>query len=159
MKHRKVIITIISLFVFTINSSALTKAPIDITNMDISEIREALDLKIITVQQLVNLYLERIEMYDDDYKSIISINENAIKEAEALDKELNENKIRSNLHGIPVVVKDNIDVVGMKTTAGARSLSDNYPKENSPAIQKLIDAGAIIIAKANMSEFVMPEKK
>ncbi len=143
----------LSLSLFIKNVNALNKSVIDITKQDIKEISEALDLKLITSEELINLYLDRIEAYDQQYKSIISINENAIEEAKLADKLRSEGKIKSILHGIPIIVKDNIDVLGMPTTAGAKALKDNYPKTNSYVIQKLIDAGAIILAKSNMSEF------
>ncbi len=132
---------------------ANNKAVIDITKMDMSEISIALEQEIITSEELVSLYLARIDKYDGAYNSIITINEDAINQAKNLDKEREEQKVRSKIHGIPIIVKDNIDVLGMPTTAGAKALKDNFPKQSAFAIQKLIDAGAIILAKANMSEF------
>ncbi len=138
---------------FYIEVEGLNKAPIDITNMDLNNLNEALDLEIITSEELVNLYLDRINEYDKNYHSIIIINKDALIQAKKLDQERKKGKVRSLLHGIPIIVKDNIDVKGLPTTAGAKALSDNYPKYNAFVIQKLIDAGAIILAKANMSEF------
>lgn len=148
--HIKKLILLI-LIIIPINIYAKTTAPIDITTMSMEEISTALDNNIITSKQLVNIYLERIDAYKD-YNAIISINENALTQAEELDKERASGKVRSSIHGIPIIVKDNIDVLGMPTTSGTKSLKDNYPKQNADVIQKLIDAGAIIIAKANMSE-------
>lgn len=142
---------IIILILIPINIYAISSAPIDITTMSMEEISTALDNNIITSKQLVNIYLERIDAYKD-YNAIISINENALTQAEELDKERATGKVRSSIHGIPIIVKDNIDVLGMPTTSGTKSLQDNYPKQNAEVIQKLIDAGAIILAKANMSE-------
>lgn len=142
---------IIILILIPINIYAISSAPIDITTMSMEEISTALDNNIITSKQLVNIYLERIDAYKD-YNAIIFINENALTQAEELDKERATGKVRSSIHGIPIIVKDNIDVLGMPTTSGTKSLHDNYPKQNAEVIQKLIDAGAIILAKANMSE-------
>lgn len=136
-----------------INIFALTKAPIDVTQMDISELYQNLNNGVITSEQLVNIYLDRINTYNDQYKAVITINENAVNEAKELDKERSNGKVRSYLYGIPIIVKDNIDVEGLPTTGGSKALSNNYPKQNAYVIQKLKDAGAIIIAKANMSEF------
>ena len=122
----------------------------------ISEISEALNNNQITSEQLVNYYLERIEEYDKQgptINSIITINEKAKAIAKQLDAERKSKGPRSILHGIPIVVKDNFDVKGMPTTAGSVALKDAYPKEDAFTIQKLEDAGAIIIAKTNMSEF------
>ena len=154
MSIKKILIFLILFLCFyAIKVDALNKAVIDITKTDIAELSKALDLEIITSEELVNLYLDRISEYDKNYKAIITINEEAIKEAKKLDQERKEGNIKSLLHGIPIIVKDNIDVKGMPTTAGAKALKDNYPNNNSYVIQKLIDAGAIILAKANMSEF------
>ena len=138
---------------YTNKVEGLSKSVIDITKMNLQEISEALNQKIITSEELVKLYLERIEAYDKDFNAIISINENAINEAKELDELRSKGKIKSLLHGIPIIVKDNIDVTLLPTTAGAKALKDNYPKANAFVIQRLMDAGVIILAKANMSEF------
>lgn len=138
---------------YTNKVEGLSKSVIDITKMNLREISEALNQKIITSEELVKLYLERIEAYDKDFNAIISINENAINEAKELDELRSKGKIKSLLHGIPIIVKDNIDVTLLPTTAGAKALKDNYPKANAFVIQRLMDAGVIILAKANMSEF------
>ncbi|MDD4187519.1 MAG: amidase [Bacilli bacterium] len=153
MNIKKLIILMFSFLILPKTAIAYNKAAIDITRVDISELKNALDLKIISSQELTLLYLDRIEAYDKNYNAIISINDKALVEAKKLDEERDNGNVRSILHGIPIIVKDNIDVLGMTTTAGAKALSDNYPKANADAIQKLIDAGAIILAKANMSEF------
>lgn len=134
------------------NTNAKTSAPVDITTMSITDLSAALDKGYLTSETLVNLYLERIEAYNDKFNAINQINEHAVEQAKELDKERANGQKRSILHGIPILVKCNIDVYGMPTTAGTKSLSDNYPKENSFAVQKLIDAGAIILASTNMSE-------
>lgn len=154
MKFKSLLIIIVfSFFIFPLNILALNKAVVDITEMDIAALSEALSLKLITSEELVNLYLDRINEYDDNYKAIINLNEKASETAKALDQERAEGKVRSVLHGIPILVKDNIDVYGLPTTAGAKALKDNYPNQNAFVIQKLIDAGAIILGKTNMSEF------
>lgn len=144
---------ILFLISIPLNVLALTKAPIDITNETVTSLSKALNEEIITSEELVNLYLERINEYNDKYNALITINENAINEAKELDKERQNGNIKSSVHGIPIIVKDNIDVLGTVTTAGSKALSDNYPNEDALIIQKLKEAGAIIIAKANMSKF------
>lgn len=146
-------IFILFLILIPFNVFALTKAPIDITKETVASLSKALNEEIITSEQLINIYLERINEYNAQYNALITINENAINEAKELDKERQNGNIKSSIHGIPIIVKDNIDVLGTATTAGSKALSDNYPNEDALIIQKLKDAGAIIIAKANMSKF------
>ena len=141
------------LLIFPIHVFASTKAVVDITNMSITDLSDALDKGYLTSELLVTLYLERIEAYNEDFNVIRQMNENALEEAKTLDKEREEGKIRSPLHGIPVIVKTNIDVAGLATTAGASALSDNMPIEDAKVIKKLKEAGAIILASTNMSEF------
>ena len=148
-------IFILFLILIPFNVFALTRAPIDITNETVTSLSKALNEEIITSEQLINIYLERIKEYNDQYNALITINENAINEAKELDKERQNGNIKSSIHGIPIIVKDNIDVLGTATTAGSKALSDNYPNEDALIIQKLKEAGAIIIAKANMSKFAI----
>lgn len=146
-------IFILFLILIPFNVFALTRAPIDITNETVTSLSQALNEEIITSEQLINIYLERINEYNAQYNALITINENAINKAKKLDKERQNGNIKSSIHGIPIIVKDNIDVLGTATTAGSKALSDNYPNEDAVIIQKLKEAGAIIIAKANMSKF------
>ena len=150
---RKYIIAFtVSLFLFFGTVNALTKAPVDVTSMSIDELLDALDKGYLTSETLVNIYLERIEAYDKQFNSINQLNEHAVEQAKELDKERETGKLRGKLHGIPLLVKCNIDVYGIPTTAGVKDLADNYPKENSYVVQKLIDEGAIILGSTNMSE-------
>ena len=132
---------------------SLEQAVVDINNLNIYEIQEYIDKGYLTYEKIVKLYLERIEAYNEQYNALITINENALEEAKKLDLEYQEKGRRSLIHGLPVIVKDNIDVKGMPTTNGAKGLLDSYPYENASVVQTLIDNGAIIIAKANMDEF------
>lgn len=151
MKWFKTLFILILLYPITVFAS--TKAVVDITTMSITDLALALDKGYLTSELLVTLYLERIEAYNDDFNAIRQINEEAIEEARILDEERRNGQIRSILHGIPIVVKTNIDVTNLATTAGAKALSDNMPKEDAEAIKKLKEAGAIILASTNMSEF------
>lgn len=151
-----VIATVISVSAVSV-SAANTKAPVDIYNMSVSELQKAVDDGYLTYTAITKLYLDRINAYADQYGALITINKQAVEEAAARDAEFkaNGNKRTSDLFGIPVLVKDNIDVKGMPTTAGSKLMSDNYPLENSPVVQSLIDQGAIILAKTNMSYFAI----
>jgi len=110
-----------------------------------------------SIKEVVQFYLDRIENLDKNgpkLNSIIQVNPDALQIAESLDKEIIEGNIRGPLHGIPVVLKDNIDTHDkMATTAGSRALAGSHPLKDSYLAQKLKDAGAIIIGKANLSEW------
>ena len=150
--RKYIIIFVVSLFLFLGSANAITKAPVDVTNMSIDELLVAMERGYLTSEVLVNIYLERIEAYDEKFNAINQINEKAIEQAKELDKERKLGKLRGRLHGIPILVKCNIDVYGLPTTAGTKALKDNYPKQNSYVVQKLIDEGAIILGSTNMSE-------
>ncbi len=149
---RYLIVFIVSLFLFFGNVLALSKAPIDITTASIEDLMSAMEKGYVDSETLVNIYLERIDKYDDMFNSINQINEHAVEQARTLDKEREEGKIRGRLHGIPILVKCNIDAYGIPTTAGTKALVDNYPKDNAFAVQKLVDEGAIVLGSTNMSE-------
>jgi len=130
--------------------------PFEPTEATIMEIQAAMDAGKLTAKALVQMYLDRIEKYDDQgpaINAIISVNPHALEIAEALDKERAEKGPRSLLHGIPVIVKDNYDTADMPTTAGCVCLKDSLPPDDAYQIYKLKEAGAIILAKANLAEF------
>ena len=147
----KKLLLLLLLIPFKIN--ALEQAIVDINELNIYEIQEYVDQGYLTYEKIVKLYLDRINEYNEQYNALITINENAIEEAKKLDIEYQEKGRRSLIFGLPVIVKDNIDVKGLPTTNGTKALLDSYPYENSYAVQKLIDNGAVIIGKANMDEF------
>ena len=130
-----------------------TEAPINILNMSIEEIQQSVDLGIINYETIAKIYLERIQEYNDEFMAIISVNENIVEQAKKLDEKYKQSGRTSMLYGIPIILKDNIDYVGLPTTAGAKGLKDNFPKQNATIVQNLLDAGVLIIGKANMSEF------
>ena len=124
---------------------------------DIARIREGYESGDFTIREVVKAYLDRISEIDHNgpmLNSIIITNPDAIRIAEKLDQEWKEGKIRGPLHGIPVVLKDNIDTHDqMPTTAGSRALRDSHPLKDSFVAYKLREAGAVIIGKANLSEW------
>ena len=128
---------------------------VDLMDATISDLQAAMESGSLTSERLTQMYIDRIEAYDKtlDLNSILRINPEALEEAAELDREREEGNVRGPLHGIPVVVKANIDVQGMATTAGARILEDMIAPEDSFVVSRLKDAGAVILGHANMSEF------
>jgi len=129
---------------------------IDLDSATIADINAAFDSGTLTSEQLVALYLARIEAYDRQgpkLHAIITINPKAIETARALDAERKTKGRRSPLHGIPVVLKDNYDTADMPTTGGSVLLEGSMPPDDAFVVRRLRDAGAIILAKVNLSEF------
>ena len=110
----------------------------------------------LTTEELVVFYLERIGRFDVNFSSIISINPNIIEQARQCDKVLHETgKLSGKLHGVPVLVKDNIETEDMPTTAGSLSLEGFSTGKDAELVKRLRAAGAIILAKTNLHEFAI----
>lgn len=110
----------------------------------------------VTAERLVELCLARIEAYDDRgprVNAVITVNPEARARARRLDAERRESGARSPLHGIPVVLKDNLDTADLPTTAGSFLLQDSLPPDDAFLVRRLREAGAIVLAKVNLSEF------
>lgn len=122
----------------------------------IAGINDAFDARSLTSERLVELYLNRIEAYDQQgpaLNSIITVNPDALEEARALDAERQVSGSRSPLHGIPILVKDLIDTSGMPTTGGAIGFRSSIPPDDSFVVRRLREAGAIILGKTNTDDF------
>lgn len=128
-----------------------------IEEMTISDLQSGYKDGKFTVADIVNVYLDRIDEIDrngPELGSLLIINPDALKIAEELDRELAEGKSRGPLHGVPVILKDNIDTHdSMPTTAGATALRNSFPVADSYVAEKLREAGAVILGKANLSEW------
>ena len=107
----------------------------------------------ITSAALVKGYLARIEQLDGKVNSVLSVNPNALEEANAIDKKLANGKTLGPLAGIPVLLKDNIESDELPTTAGSMALLNNNTGRNAPIVAKLKAAGAIVLGKTNLSEW------
>ena len=126
---------------------------INLEELTISGIHKAYKEGSYNSKNLVDAYLSAIEKGDNEINSITIINPNARKIAQALDEEFQKTKVLRPLHGIPIIVKDNINTIGLPTTAGSLALKDFIPNENAFVINQLVEAGAIVIAKSNMAEW------
>ena len=117
------------------------------------KLAELLRTKQISAEELVHFYLDRIRKYDGaaDLNTIAELNSDVLRQAREIDS-LPFDK-RGALSGIPVLIKDNIDVSGLHTTAGSIALSDNIAKTDAPVVARLRQNGALILGKTNMTEF------
>lgn len=128
----------------------------DVFELPIAELARRMDAGMLTAEALVSGHLARIEAFDRSGPSINAVSQlhpNALHDAVRLDRERRLRGARGPLHGIPMVVKDNIDTVGLPTTAGCAALRDALPAADAPVVARLRAAGAIVLGKANMSEF------
>lgn len=111
----------------------------------------------LTVRQLAEFYLDRIESLDRNgpkVNSIIEINPDVFKIADSLDEERKAKKVRGALHGVPILLKDNIDTADrMQTTAGSLALEGNHAAHDAGLVERLRSAGALILGKTNLSEW------
>ena len=123
----------------------------------IDEIRASLASGEYTITELTQFYLDRIDSLSfngPELNAVITVNPDALEIATKLDQELQQGQPRGPMHGIPVLLKDNIDTGDkMPTTAGARPMKDSYPLRDSPIAAQLRSAGAVILGKANLSEW------
>jgi amidase len=123
-----------------------------VVETSIADMRTAMEKKQITSRELVTQYLTRIAMYEDKLHAAITVNPNALQEADERDRERAAGRVRGPLHGIPIAVKDNVHTTFMPTTGGALAFDGFVPPYDATLIKNLIDAGAIIIAKTGMTE-------
>src|SRR5207244_165788 len=122
----------------------------------IAQIHTALRTKQITCRGLVEAYLARIDAYDKKGPSInavVLLNPDALKTADELDARMKAGAAMRPLECIPVVVKDNYETKGLRTTAGSRSLANFIPTRDAFVVQKIKNAGAVVLFKSNMAEF------
>ena len=127
----------------------------DLEETTVAELQAAMSSGATTAREITGKYLERIAAIDPKLNSVLEINPDALQIADGLDKERKSGKRRGALHGIPILIKDNIDTADkMKTTAGSLALLDApTPKNDAFIVSQLRKAGAVIIGKTNLSEW------
>jgi amidase len=129
----------------------------ELEETSIAELQARMESGELTARQLVGMYLDRIHALDKNgpmLNSIIELNPDALQIATELDRERAAGNVRGPLHGIPIAIKDNIDTADkMLTTAGSLALVDSKPLQDATVAARLREAGAIIIAKTNLSEW------
>jgi len=149
---RKSVAIAVVLFAFTISAKETKQPPFNVVEASISDMQAALKSGRVTSHELVQQYLTRIATYEDKLHAAITVNPNALKEADERDRERATGKVRGPLHGIPIALKDNIQTTDMPTTGGALAFDGLVPPYEATVTKRLRDAGAIIIAKTQMTE-------
>jgi amidase len=129
-----------------------SKQSFTVVESTIRDMQIAMQQGRVTSREIVQQYLMRIATYEDKLNAVIAVNPHALEEADALDRERAQGKIRGPLHGIPIALKDNIHTTDMPTTGGALAFDGLVPPYEATLTKNLRDAGAIIIAKTNMTE-------
>ena len=127
-----------------------------LTDATVGQLQAAMNAGTLTSEKLTALFLARIDAYEKSgpkLRALITLNPQALVEARALDLERKARGPRGPLHGIPILLKDNIDTVDLPTTGGFYALRDSYPPQDAEQTRRLRAAGCVIIAKANLSEF------
>src|SRR5687767_2016775 len=130
--------------------------PVDVVELSAADARDRMAAGTLTSEALTRAYMKRIADVDDAgpmLGSVIELNPRAEDEARAFDAERKSGKVRGPLHGIPLLIKDNIDVSGMVNSAGSLAMAEHRPQADAFVVARLRDAGAVILGKANLSEW------
>jgi Asp-tRNA(Asn)/Glu-tRNA(Gln) amidotransferase A subunit family amidase len=136
--------------------SAQTRAPFDVEEATISQVQEAIRAGRLTCQDLLNQYLKRIEAYDKNgpaINAIVLVNPDVRKDAAELDRRFAQSGLTGPLHCVPMIVKDNFETQGLRTTNGALVFASFTPAEDAFLVKRVKEAGALVLAKSNMAEW------
>jgi amidase len=155
LRHFRILAIVAILVTATLAPAGAAKT-VDVDTLTIVEINRAFDTGTLTAEKLVQLCLARIQAYDRQGPSlhaVLTVNPKALDLARALDTERRTKGPRSALHGIPIVLKDNYNTSDLPTTGGSLLLEGSLPPADAFVVKKLRAAGAIVLAKVNMSEF------
>src|SRR6185503_12561747 len=131
-------------------------APFQVVEASIADIHAAYKAGRLTARQLTQAYLDRIDAYDKHgpmINSVITVNPRALEDADKLDQAYRTSGPVGPMHGIPILVKDEIDTAGMPTTLGTVIFKDYRPTKDAFVVDRLRKAGAIILGKTTLSEF------
>jgi len=153
----------LAVFLLAVASWACSPSPappaqpaLDVVELSAADARDRMANGSLASEVLTRAYLDRIAQIDDagpKLDAVIELNPNAAADAAALDAERKAGKVRGPMHGIPVLIKDNVDVAGMVNSAGSLALADHRPAADAFIVTRLRDAGAVILGKANLSEW------
>ena len=122
----------------------------------VEQLQEAMSSGLVTSEDIVREYLTRLTLYDrhgPTFRAVLAVNPRAIADARARDAERASGRVRGPFHGVPILLKDNIDTTGLPTTGGARALTDHRPRLDSRVAAGMKAGGAVVLGKANLDEF------
>ena len=122
---------------------------------NITDISQNILSKNVSPVEVVQAHLDRIDKINPKLNAIVTLADNAIQKAQDAEREIMHGEWKGPLHGIPFTIKDCIDIEGMLTTRGSRIFSNHIPNKNATTVQRLLDAGGIIIGHTNMPEFAL----
>ena len=137
-------------------AAAAVASALDVVELSAADARARMGAGALTSRALTTAYLARIAAIDKAgpaLNAVIELNPTALADAERLDAERAAGKVRGPMHGIPVLLKDNIDAVGMANSAGSLALADNRPTTDAFIVTRLREAGAVVLGKTNLSEW------
>ena len=146
----------VSLLVWLVYALAPPVTAGDLDELGVAAAQQRMAAGELSSRELVRHYLARIERYDDAgprINAVIALDPSALAQARALDAERAAGKVRGPLHGVPVMLKDNIDTADLPTTAGSLALADHRPPRDATIVTRLRAAGAVILGKTNLSEW------
>jgi amidase len=132
--------------------SGVARGEFNVVEANVTDMQRAMANGNVTSRELVQQYLTRIALYDKKLNAVMTVNPNALREAEERDRERAQGRLRGPLHGIPIGLKDNIHTTDMPTTGGALAFEGFVPPYEATVVKSLRDAGAVIIAKTGMTE-------
>jgi len=138
------------------DSTALSPNDADIAFAPVTQLSHWIEKKALTSERLTSIYLNRIERYDAKLRSVITLTKDAaIKQAKQADAEIASGRYRGPLHGVPFGVKDLLDTAGIPTTYGAEPFRNRVPATDSTVVQRLREAGAVLVAKLSLGALAL----
>ena len=150
-----------TLLILCATLSAGENKTFNLVTASVMDIQEAVDSGALTYEQLVQKYLNRIDAYDKSgpkLNAVLEVHPRALEIARELDRERHVSGRRSLLHGIPIAIKDTVDVMDIPSAGGNELLAGTFPSHDATVVRRLRKAGAIIFLKANLDEFNMDSK-
>ncbi|MEZ5283559.1 MAG: amidase family protein [Vicinamibacterales bacterium] len=133
-----------------------TAPVVDVVELSVSDAASQMTAGTLTARALTQGYLDRIAAVDDSgptLNAVIEVNPRALQEAEALDAERAQGRVRGPLHGIPVLIKDNVDIAGLVNSAGSLAMAEHRPSADAFLVARLREAGVVVLGKTNLSEW------